>query len=159
MKMRYDTVCTRTPCSDTTSDFGSFFGDISEVLFMSNAISQINNKHVSLRSILFPLKEKSLVFASQPVKRELIRLLLLTLLLLSACWRTHRLYYFFKISCLVWGWKPSGALLSQTLITDSHNSQPVDSHQQTPLGVPYTPFLPLFTIYPSTHLLPLVLDK
>lgn len=35
-----------------------------------------------------------------------------------------------------------GTLLSQTLITYSHNSQPVDSHQQTVPGVPYSPFSP-----------------
>lgn len=67
------------------------------------------------------------------------------LLLLSGHWRTHSdlgyVVFLKPQTCL--------ALLSQTLITDSHNSQPVDSHQQTPLGVTYTPFLPL-PLYSST---------
>lgn len=65
--------------------------------------------------------------------------------LLSGHWRTHSdlgyVVFLKPQTCL--------ALLSQTLITDSHNSQPVDSHQQTPLGVTYTPFLPL-PLYSST---------
>lgn len=46
-----------------------------------------------------------------------------------------------------------GTFLSQTLITYSHNSQPVDSHQQTVPRVTYSPFSPFLLhllLYSST---------
>lgn len=141
--------------------FRFFSFESNTVFFFVFVFFQINTKCSSLKSILFPLKVKSLVFCLPTCQKQTIDL---SFLPPSPEWSLEDsvrlgLYYFFKISCLVCGWKPSGALLSQTLITDSHNSQPVDSHQQTPLGVSYTPFFPLFPIHPSTHLLPLVLDK
>lgn len=120
---------------------------------------QINTKHVavSLRSVLFVLQLKSSDFDSKSFRKETIDS---SFLLPSPEWLLEDslgLCYFFKASNLSGlRLEAFGVLLSQTLITDSHNSQPVDSHQQTPQGVTYTPFLPLFTIYPSTHLLPLV---
>lgn len=120
----------------------------------SNFVRLITN----VSSILFLLMVKSLppnLFKSE----RLVHLFFLSLL--SGHWGNHcDLRCFFKASNQTGlRLEAFGALLSQTLITDSHNSQPVDSHQQTPLGGTFTPFLPLFTIYPSTHLLPLVLDK
>lgn len=69
-------------------------------------------------------------------------------------WSNLDLVVFFKSPELRgFSLKAAEALLSQALITDSHNSQPVDSDRQTPPGVAYTLFLPLFNIQPSTHLL------
>lgn len=135
------------------------FCDILEILFHQQFF-QIDNKNVAFSpsSILFLLMVTSLplnLFKSEPLVHFFF------LPLLSGHWRNHcNLLCFFKASNLSnLGLEDFGALLSQTLITDSHNTQPVDSHQQTPLGGTFTPYLPLFTIYPSTHLLPLVLDK